>query len=76
MNPNEEKVSIDYQGIINQLLDKAIGDFFISVMPDDKSRQAMQKMLDIHRKHGVDAMTTFKIMIDLAEVYKTGEEDN
>lgn len=69
-----ENVSIDYQAIMNQLVDKAIGEFLTSFCTDEKSKRIMSGTFAVHRKHGIDAMTTFKIMMDLAEVYKNEED--
>lgn len=72
---NEEKdIHIDYQGIIQQITDKAIVDFVGVFLPDDNTRKIMTGIVAVHRKYGIDAATSMKIIIDLAEVLKEENE--
>jgi hypothetical protein len=70
MNENEPNVHIDYQGLLSQLADKIIIDFMASIMPDEKTKKIMVGVLSVHRKYGIDAATSVKILTDLAEVFK------
>lgn len=70
MNENEKQVHIDYQAIVNQIADKAVVEFMAAIMPDEKSREFLLGMLAVHRKYGIDAVTSVKIIQDLAEVLK------
>lgn len=68
MNEQDTNVHIDRQGIIQQITDKIITDVLVAFAPDDKSRRLITGMLAIHRKHGIDAMTSLKIAQELAEL--------
>lgn len=70
MNDNNEEVKIDYQGIIQQIADRAIVDLVGALLPDDNTRKIMTGIVAVHRKYGIDAATSMKIIIDLAEVLK------
>jgi hypothetical protein len=50
-----------------QITDKVITDFVTALMPDDKSRRITAKIMGIHRKYGIDAATSMRIMMDLAK---------
>lgn len=67
---NNEEVKIDYQGIIQQITDRAIVDLVGALLPDDNTRKIMTGIVAVHRKYGIDAATSMKIIIDLAEVLK------
>lgn len=70
MNEQENNVHIDHQGIIQQITDKVITDVMAALMPDEKSRNIWTGLIAIHRKHGIDALTSIKIMQELAELTK------
>ena len=72
MNENE-KIHIDYGGLINQIADKIITEFMSSLMPDEKTRKILLGTLAIHRKYGIDAATSIKILQELAELTKEVE---
>lgn len=75
MDEKEKEVKIDYQGIIQQLTDKVIVEFVGSFMPDEKTKKLMTAMVSVHRKYGIDAATSLKILMDYAELIKEVEED-
>ena len=67
MNENE-KVHIDYGALINQITDKVITDFMSELMPDEDTRKILLGILAIHRKYGIDAVTSIKILQDMAKL--------
>lgn len=76
MNENKEEVKIDYPSIFQQIADKVILEFISSFMPDEKTRKLLSSMIAVHRKYGIDAATSMKIMMDYAELIKEVEEPN
>lgn len=76
MNENKEEVKIDYPSIFQQIADKVILEFISSFMPDEKTRKLLSSMVAVHRKYGIDAATSMKIMMDYAELIKEVEEPN
>lgn len=72
--PEEKDIHIDYQGIIQQITDKAIVDLVNAFLPDDNHRKIMAGIVAVHRKYGIDAATSMKIILDLAEVLKEENE--
>ena len=69
MEENEE-VKIDYGSIAQQIADKAIGDFMSAMMPDEGTRKMCLAMFAAHHRNGVDAGTTFKILVDFGDILK------
>lgn len=67
---NKDEVKIDYPGIIQQITDKVIADLFGAFMPDEKTKKILTGMLAVHRKYGIDAATSIKILMDLSEIFK------
>lgn len=67
--PNNE-IHIDYKTIAQQIADKAIAEFLASLMPDEKTKKLMLGMMAIHRKYGIDTVTSIKILQDFAEFSK------
>lgn len=77
MNENTDKVHIDYQGLLNQIADRAIAEFLMSFAPDEQTRKLIGGMIVIHRKYGIDAATSAKILQELGELMKEdGTRDN
>lgn len=64
---SDPNVHIDYEGILRIAVDKAIADFITSCIPDEQHRKIISGMLAVHRKHGVDAVTSLKIIEDLGK---------
>lgn len=75
MNENENKVHIDYQGILNQIVDKAIVEIMSVLAPDEQTRKLLTGMIAIHRKYGIDATTSMKIFAELAELTKEDKNE-
>ena len=74
---NEEKeVKIDHKGIIQQITDKVILDLMTAIMPDDQTRKLVSAMVLVHRKYGIDAATSMKIMAEIATIFTEGEKEN
>lgn len=67
---NKDDVKIDYQGIIQQVADKMIVDFMSAIMPDEQSRKLVAAMAAVHRKYGIDAGTSMKIMLEIGDLIK------
>lgn len=67
-------VHIDQSALMRQMADKIITDFMLALMPDEKTRKMLLGILAVHRKYGIDAATSIKIVTDLAEILK--EEPN
>ena len=73
---NSEEIKIDYQGIVQQIADKVIVEFISSLMPDEKTKKLMLAMVAVHRKYGIDASTSLKILMDYAELIKEEPSPN
>lgn len=67
MNENE-KVHIDYGALFNQIADKVITDFMTELTPDENTKKVLLGTLAVHRKYGIDAVTTIKILQDLTKL--------
>lgn len=67
MNENE-KIHIDYGALINQITDKVVTGFISELMPDEDTRKILMGILAIHRKYGIDAVTSIKILQDMAKL--------
>jgi hypothetical protein len=74
MNEQDGNVHIDHQGIIQQITDKIITDVLVALAPDEKSRKIISVILTTHRKYGIDALTSMKIIQEIAELTKKLEE--
>lgn len=72
---NENEVKIDYHGLLNQIADKVIVDFMSSLLPDEKTRKFMVDMVTIHRKYGIDAATSIKIIQEMGEMMMRQQEE-
>ena len=72
----KDEVKIDYQAIIQQITDKAIVTVVEAFLPDENTRKIMHGIVAVHRKYGIDAATSMKIVIDLAEVLKEDNKTN
>lgn len=70
---NNFNIGIDFEAIMKMAIDKALIETISSLLPDDKTRKLMLGILNIHRKYGIDAVTSIKIIQDIAEFTK---EDN
>lgn len=70
---NKDEVKIDYQGIIQQVTDRVVVDLMSSLMPDEKSRKLVAAMAAVHRKYGIDAATSMRIMMEVGTIFM--EED-
>ena len=68
MNDNRDDIHIDYSSLLTMMTDKIITDFVLALLPDDSSRKLMKAMIDTHRKYGIDASTSIKIIKDAAEL--------
>ena len=74
MSDNAPEVKIDPKGIIQQITDKVIEDFMISLLPDEKSKKFTSGIMAIHRKYGIDSATSIRIVMGLGELIKEMEE--
>ena len=72
----ESKIQIDYDLIAKMMAEKFVTDFMTALMPDEKTKKLLVGMMAVHRKYGIDAVTSIKIITDLCEVFKDDEEDN
>ena len=68
----EEKteVHVNQSALLKQIADKAITSFMLSLIPEEKDRKVVTAAISVHRKYGIDAATSIKIMTELAEVIK------
>ena len=71
---NKPEVHIDQSALFKHLADKIITDFMSALMPDEKTKKILLGTLAVHRKYGIDAATSIRIMQDLAEVLKEDSE--
>lgn len=74
MDNKNDEVKIDYRGVIQQLTDKVIVDLMSDILPDEESRKLMIAMVTVHRKYGIDAGTSIKIMTEIANIFMEGNE--
>lgn len=70
MNDDKNDIYIDYQSILKLATDKVITEFMSAIMPDDETRKLMIALIAAHRKHGIDAATSVKIIQEFAELIK------
>lgn len=66
----EMNVHIDYEAIVKDISERAMISFMASMMPDESSRKMCVGLMNVHRKYGIDPVTTIKILQDLGEVLK------
>lgn len=66
----EKNVHIDYEAIVKDISERAMISFMASMMPDESSRKMCVGLMNVHRKYGIDPVTTIKILQDLGEVLK------
>ena len=66
----EEKteVHVNQSALLKQIADKAITSFTLSLIPEEKDRKVVAAAISVHRKYGIDAATSIKIMTELTEV--------
>lgn len=75
MNEKED-VKIDYDAIfssdtiINKIVDKALAEIISSLMPDENTKKICLALLSVHRKYGIDTMTSIKILKDIGYILK------
>jgi hypothetical protein len=74
MQEDEMKVQIDYAAIAKEIADKAVGDMVAAFMPDEKTKKFWEATLVVHRRYGIDAVTSMKIMQEIAELIKEVKE--
>lgn len=67
MDEKNHEIHVDYTGLINQLTSKVISNIFSDLMPDDKSKKLIEVFFESHRRHGIDAATSLKILMDIAK---------
>ena len=70
MNDDKNDIYIDYQSILKLATDKVITEFMSAIMPDDETRKLMIALIAAHRKYGIDAATSVKIIQEFAELIK------
>lgn len=73
MNDDKNDIYIDYQSILKLATDKVITELMSSLMPDDETRKLMTALIAAHRKYGIDAATSVKIIQEFAKLI---EEDD
>ena len=66
-------VQIDIRQMVQNMVDKAMIDLFAAFAPDDKTRSVLVGIMKVHRKYGIDPITSLKIMVDLGEVLKQSD---
>lgn len=69
MNENEN-VEIDFSVLMNKIVDKAMAELVSELMPDEKSKKLSLGILAIHRKYGINGLTSIKILQEIAELTK------
>ena len=74
MNDQESNVQIDRQGIIQQIADRAITELLSALVPDESGRKLITGLMNIHRKYGIDSITSVRIISELGELLKEAEE--
>lgn len=67
---NEDNVKIDCEAMLNRLVDNAFGRFALAVMPDEKTKDILSVYFKVHRKYGIDTITTMNIINDLFKELK------
>lgn len=68
------EVKVDKRQIVQQIADKAVAELLTAFVPDEKGKKLISGILAIHRKYGIDSLTSVKIITELGELLK--EETN
>lgn len=67
---------IDYEALIQQLEDQAMLKLLLAVTPDAHVKDMIKKVIGVFIQHGVSVENALEIMKDIAEAFKTNEEEN
>lgn len=76
MQEDGMNIQIDYATIVKEIADKAVGDMVAAFMPDDQTKKFWTATLAVHRRYGIDAVTSMKIMQEIAELIKPETDKN
>jgi hypothetical protein len=63
-------VHIDYEAIVKDISERAMITMVASFMPDENSKKFCVGIMNVHRKHGIDLVTSMKILQELGEILK------
>lgn len=75
MNEKED-VKIKYDAIfssdmiINKIVDRALAEIISSLMPDENTKKVCLALLAVHRKHGIDTMTSISMLKEMGDILK------
>lgn len=70
---NMNDVQIDIRQMLQTMVDKAMIDLLSITMPDEKTKKMFIGIMNVHRKYGIDPVTSIKIINDLGEVLKQSD---
>jgi arsenate reductase-like glutaredoxin family protein len=61
-------MDFNYDDIFGGMMDDLFITFYSSLIPDEKERETIEKILTVFKKHGIKPKDAFNIMMDLSEV--------
>lgn len=64
----EKNVHIDYEAIVKDISERAMINMVSAFMPDESSRKLCVGIMNVHRKYGIDPVTSMKILQELGEI--------
>ena len=71
-NQNEPtyEVKVDKKNFVQQIADKAITELLAALVPDETGKKIVTGMMAIYRKHGIDPITSMKLITEIGEMLK------
>lgn len=66
----ERNIHIDYEAIVKDISERAMINMVSAFMPDESSRKLCVGIMNVHRKYGIDPVTSMKILQELGEILK------
>ena len=77
-NQNEPtyEVKIDKKRIVQDIADKAIVEMLTAFVPDEQGKNIIRGLIAVHRKYGIDSITSVKIITELGEMLKEVSDES
>jgi hypothetical protein len=63
------EVKVNKQHLVQQIADKAITDLLTALVPDETGKKMITGVMTIFRKHGIDPITSMKIITEMGEMF-------
>ena len=64
------EVKVDKKSFVQQIADKAITELLTALVPDETGKKIVTGMMEIYRKHGIDPVTSMKLISEIGEMLK------